>query len=193
VGRNKQATVVEWPRATRKESAMIRRMLVSATLWACVPAFVVGLVGRTGEVNAQCCQTRGDLPSFDSPEQARQYTQLTIQTILLRRTNSLLLVPGEYVMSTGPAGHKMKASVNRNRVVSGWYLTDPAGQTLLRASINGNSAPSDWIDACLAGYFLDLKGCELAWGGKGSGYSDCVARAWDFYFWCLLQAPQQKY
>jgi hypothetical protein len=169
---------------------MLRKTLVAATLLACVPAFVSGQDSRTATLSAPCCGQTVDSAAFASAAEARQYTQITIQSILLRRTNSLRLSAGDYVVSTSPDGFKFKATVNSSRVVSGWYLTNPIGQTVLRTSSQGPVDP-DKVDACVARFANETYFIVDAYEKGGISkytYGQQISAVWQRFWMCLNEA-----
>jgi hypothetical protein len=156
---------------------------IAVILCLCVPAIVFGQDGR----GALCCGQTQATAEFYNADVAKLYTQMTIETILLRKTNADELAPGEYVLSTSPQGHQFKAVVNLDGEASAWYVADRSGATLALVSAN-NGGGDDEIDvnACMTKFLDEVAICDQGWdfGISRLAYGQCITGAWSRFLIC---------
>lgn len=183
-------------------------LLAAVTLCVCLPSIVFGQANRTASPNLRvratqsagptvsskptgiasqsCCgQNAEDVTRISSPQEEIHLTQLTIHARLMYKSAAPSLTPGVHLLSTSPDGHKFQATVNRQGVVSNWFVTEPSGLRLAQVNSNNGGGQVD-VNRCMDEFLRRTEFCE--WQGTFDSrynYGRCYWEAWLGFLTCL--------
>jgi hypothetical protein len=168
---------------------MIRTILFAAAILAGLQMLAMGQTKNTAaKAEVLCCGQEATAVDARSPQQIRQATQKTLQSILMKRTRGQLSA-GDHLIVKSSKGHELRAVVSRQGIVNQWYVRDGRGGMVARMKNDGGGVDPDKIEKCMNRFIACAQvGIDADKFGEAPIYVGLhLSRCWDAFFACLSE------